>query len=208
MNRIGWFIVAFLAIAVSFYPILYLATSAKIGLLSTKSDELLTQTLWRWTFYQHIILGGIALLTGWIQFSNKIRTKNLNFHRLVGRIYVAACLLSGLAALYLAYNATGGWIAQLGFSGLAISWLVATSKALLSIRQRKISEHQAWMIRSYALTFAAVTLRIWLPLSQIAQLEFIEAYQVIAWLCWLPNIIFAEWLVRRLQLPSLIVLKY
>jgi len=53
------------------------------------------------------------------------------------------------------------------------------------------------MTRSYALTFAAVTLRIYLPLSQVAGIPFEPAYQTIAWLCWVPNLIVAEWLILR-----------
>jgi hypothetical protein len=57
------------------------------------------------------------------------------------------------------------------------------------------------MIRSYALCFAAVTLRIWLPLFQFALgLEFIFAYRIIAWLCWVPNLVVAELIVRSLKM--------
>jgi len=110
---------------------------------------------------------------------------------------VVVCMLSGCAGLYLAFFATGGWIAGWGFGGLALSWLVATSMAYFSIRNKEIDKHQQWMIRSYALTFAAVTLRIYLPLSQVAQIEFIDAYRVIAWICWVPNLLVAEWIIRK-----------
>ena len=54
------------------------------------------------------------------------------------------------------------------------------------------------MIRSYAMTFAAVTLRLWLilPLFPL-QVAFHEAYTALAWICWVWNIPVAEWLVRR-----------
>jgi hypothetical protein len=64
-------------------------------------------------------------------------------------------------------------------------------------RRRRIDLHRAWMLRSYSLTFAAVTLRIWLPLSQVAGLPFLPSYQAIAWLCWVPNLIVVEWFVLR-----------
>jgi hypothetical protein len=57
------------------------------------------------------------------------------------------------------------------------------------------------MIRSYALTFAAVTLRIWLPLGQVLHFDFVEAYRVIAWLCWVPNLLAAEWILNNLKHP-------
>jgi hypothetical protein len=60
------------------------------------------------------------------------------------------------------------------------------------------------MIRSYALTFAAVMLRIYLPLSQVYGIPFEPAYQTIAWLCWVPNLIVAEWLILRQQLTPVV----
>jgi uncharacterized membrane protein len=199
MKKLKWILFAFLSIGVGLYPIIYWLIQTKFGLLFTKSDELLANQVWNVAFYQHIFFGGIALLIGWLQFSATFRQRYLNIHRLIGKIYVAACLLSGSAALYLAIHATGGWIATLGFAMLGVAWIFSTTKAFLSIRQKQISKHQVWMIRSYALTWAAVMLRIYLPLSQIAQIEFIEAYRVIAWLCWVPNLLVAEWIIKRLK---------
>ena len=53
-------------------------------------------------------------------------------------------------------------------------------------------DHRAWMIRSYSLTFAAVMLRIYLPISLAAGVPFDIAYPAIAWLCWVPNVIVCE----------------
>lgn len=202
MKTLNWIVFAFLAISIGLYPIIYLLIKADFGLLTSKPAELLEKDLWNWAFYQHIFLGGIALLTGWSQFSTRFRNRNLSTHRLLGKIYVVACILSGCAGLYLAFYATGGWVASLGFGGLAVSWLLTTSNAFLSIRNKEIDKHQQWMIRSYALTFAAVTLRIYLPLSQFAQIEFLDAYRVIAWLCWVPNLLVAEWIISKLSMVS------
>ncbi len=199
MKTFRWIIFAFLAIGVGLYPIIYLLINARFGLLSSKPDELLQNQLWNIAFYQHIFLGGVALLSGWSQFNERFRNRNLAIHRALGKIYVIVCLLSGSAGLYLAFYATGGWVAGLGFGGLAVSWLVTTSMAYYSIRNKEIVKHQQWMIRSYALTFAAVTLRVYLPLSQIAQIDFIDAYRVIAWVCWVPNLLVAEWMIKRLN---------
>ncbi len=120
-------------------------------------------------------------------------------HRTVGKIYVVAVLFSGMAGLYIAFYASGGIIPVLGFAGLATSWLFTTVRAYLSIRAKEVDQHQRWMIRSYALCFAAVTLRIWLPLFQFGfGMDFFFAYKIIAWLCWLPNLIVAEVIVRNL----------
>ena len=111
-----------------------------------------------------------------------------------------AVLLSGIAGLGIAFFATGGIIPALGFGGLAILWLYTTSNAYTSIKKIDIDAHQRWMIRSYALCFAAVTLRLYLPLfTGLMHMDFIPAYKIIAWLCWVPNILIAEiFIVRRL----------
>jgi hypothetical protein len=76
--------------------------------------------------------------------------------------------------------------------------LFTTVRGFLLIRAGNDIDHRAWMIRSYSLTFAAVTLRIYLPLSLAAGMSFDVAYPAIAWLCWVPNIIVAERLVARM----------
>jgi hypothetical protein len=54
------------------------------------------------------------------------------------------------------------------------------------------------MLRRYALIFGAVTLRIWLPLLIAAYGgQFIPAYRWVAWLSWVPNVLFVEWTTRR-----------
>lgn len=175
------------------------------GLLGGKPPELFQNHIWHFLFYTHIALGGIALLTGWSQFSEKLRQKRLNLHRNLGKIYVVSVLLSGIAGLYIAMYATGGIVAILGFASLAVLWLFTTFNAFTSIQKKEIVLHQQWMIRSYALTFAAVTLRLWMPLLiAVVGLSFIEAYVIIAWLCWVPNLIFAEWWIRRSKRVSLI----
>lgn len=204
MRVLKWILFGFFAVGVGLYPIIYLITQTRFGLLLTKSNEVLASQLWNTAFYQHIIFGGLALLAGWTQFSSHLRNTRTALHRTLGKIYIVVCLLSGSAALYLAYFATGGIIASLGFACLGGYWMFTTVKAYLAIRAKQVSKHQGWMIRSYALTWAAVTLRIYLPLAQIAQLDFIEAYRVIAWLCWVPNLLVAEWIIMRMRLFALI----
>jgi uncharacterized membrane protein YozB (DUF420 family) len=76
-------------------------------------------------------------------------------------------------------------------------WLAFTVLAFLSIRRRDQAAHRRWMLRSFALTLAAVTLRIYLPLSAAMGWSFDAAYPMIAWLCWVPNLVLAELYLRR-----------
>ncbi|MEZ4885602.1 MAG: DUF2306 domain-containing protein [Chitinophagales bacterium] len=202
MKKLHFFLLALLASMIGIYPLLYFVVDmSNEGLLGGKPPQLFQNHLWHFLFYTHIALGGIALLTGWSQFSEKLRKKRLNLHRNLGKIYVISVLLSGIAGLYIALYATGGIITILGFATLAVLWLFTTFKAYTAIQQKQITAHQQWMIRSYALTFGAVTLRIWLPFLQgVLGMTFINAYLIVAWLAWIPNLLFAEWLVRKDEL--------
>jgi uncharacterized membrane protein len=193
-NKLPWLTVAFLAMVIGLYPLLYLLFDmTKHGILSSKPPQLLNSVFYKGVFYLHISLGGLGLLIGWSQFSREFRNRYLNIHRQVGKVYVLSVMLSSIAALYIAFFATGGIISVTGFGTLAILWLYTVAKAYTSIRKRDIASHRKWMTRNYALTFAAVTLRLWLPLFIGAfHMNFISAYLIISWLCWVPNLLIAE----------------
>ena len=143
--------------------------------------------------YAHIGFAPLALLLMPFQFWKGLRTRRPKVHRWIGRSYVAAILISGLGGLLIAFYTTTGTFAALGFGILAVLWIATTMIALWHIRARRISQHQRWMIRSAALTFAAVTLRLWLPLGTFGLgFPFETFYPYVAWLCWVPNAIFAE----------------
>ncbi len=194
-----WLLFALLCIVIGLYPALYFIIDREFGLLSSKSDTLLANVAWNAGFYTHIILGGLALLIGWIQFSSKFRRRYVQMHRQVGKLYIVSVLLSALAGFYIAFSATGGWVTALGFMSLAVIWFFSTFMAYAHIRQRRIAAHQKMMVYSYAACFAAVTLRIWLPLLIALTGEFEPAYKIVGWLSWVPNILVAKLLVTRFK---------
>jgi uncharacterized membrane protein len=153
----------------------------------------------------HFLGGAVGLLTGAAQLSSRLRTGAVRLHRGLGRIYVLAILVGGVAGFILALNSSAGSVARAGFGALAVCWLASTVSAYFHIRRGNLPAHRSWMIRSYALTLAAVTLRLYLPVSQIAGISMTAAYPAIAWLCWVPNLLIAEWFVRsrhaRAMLP-------
>jgi len=184
-----------LAYGVAFYGLSYLSFDVK-GILQGKED-LWDSRLYQLGFYIHVLLGPLALLSGPWQFLPGFRAKQPDIHRKIGYVYVLSITLSGLAGLLIAPFAETGEVASTGFALLAILWLYTTYEAVKAIRNHQLIEHQRWMYRSYALTLAAVTLRIWLPLSMILGISFTVAYPVIAWLCWVPNLLIALWITRK-----------
>lgn len=198
-QKISKTVIAILAIIIGLYPSIYLFADKKSGLLGSKSNELLANVLWNTAFYTHIILGGIALLIGWLQFNSRLRLRNLSIHRTIGKIYLICVLPSALASIGLGVFATGGLIPATGFICLGIIWLTTTLIAYLKIKNGQIEQHRRFMIYSYAACFAAVTLRIWLPLLINIFGDFIIAYSIVAWLSWVPNLLAANLIIRRLD---------
>lgn len=142
--------------------------------------------------------GGIIALSlgpwgGWEGFRNRY----LRLHRWLGRIYLLAVLVGSIAGLYLAATAFGGLPTRIGFGMLGVLWLISGAMAYLHIRRGNVQIHRQWMIRNYALTFSAAMLRVWLPLFFALGYEFPEAYTTVAWLCWVPNLLVAEFIISN-----------
>ncbi|WP_264012564.1 DUF2306 domain-containing protein [[Mycobacterium] manitobense] len=162
-------------------------------------------------FYVHIASAGLALLVGGFQFSRGLRRRSRLAHRWVGRTYVASVLAGGLSGLVMAFFSSVAFTGLFGFGTLAVLWMWSTYHGYRSARDRDFASHQAWMIRSFALTYAAPTLRLWLIILTVVQLPLgldeaqvaLNAYAPVPFLCWLPNLVVAEYLIRRRGLPSL-----
>jgi uncharacterized membrane protein len=145
------------------------------------------------------IAGGIgAVLAGPWQFSQRLRTRNLNLHCWMGRFYLLEVALGSIAGFGMAVVSDEGLPTHLGFGILAVLWFASGFEAYRMIRGGNIEAHRRWMIRNFALTLAAVTLRQYMPLMLFAlHWPFRRSYIVVSWLCWVPNVLVAEWMVRR-----------
>jgi uncharacterized membrane protein len=151
----------------------------------------------------HVLGSGLALLLGGFQFVARLRTRRIALHRWMGRIYLLCVLIGGTGGVVMATTADGGLVGKVGFFLLGVAWLVSGWQAYAAVRRGDISNHQVWMTRNFALTFAAVTLRLYLGLmTGPLELDFADAYPVVAWICWVPNLIVAEWLLIRHPRPA------
>jgi uncharacterized membrane protein len=104
----------------------------------------------------HSLAGTIALLAGPIQFSTRFRQRHLQFHRVLGRLYVIAVFVGSFTGIALAAGRPG----FPGTSMQAAAWMVCTTAAFLTARNRHIAVHRQWMARSYAVTFTFVSSRV------------------------------------------------
>jgi uncharacterized membrane protein len=155
-------------------------------------------TVWKAAFYIHVFTAVIALLAGFTQFSPEILRDSPQIHRLIGKIYVGSILFVNFpAGLIMGIYANGGIPGKTAFLLLDTLWFYFTLKAYLCVRNRQFVEHKNYMIRSYALTFSAITLRTWnLILSNSFEIDSASLYVINAWLGFLPNLVIAEIIIR------------
>lgn len=193
LKGISWFMMTLLASFLFVITAEYLTFQPDINFLIVKQD-LIFDTIWRPTFYLHVISGMAVILIGPFQFIKKFRNNNLILHRLLGKIYAYGILLiAAPTGLIMAFYAEGGTPSTIAFLIMSAGWFYTTIMAVVRVKQKKIKEHQKWMYRSYALSFAAVTLRLLVPtMSYWTDLgdEFIIVST--AWLSWMINLIVIE----------------
>jgi uncharacterized membrane protein len=104
----------------------------------------------------HTIAGTLALLIGPINFSSRVRQRALQLHRVLGRTYVASVFIGAATGVALAFGRPG----FPGTCGQAAAWVVCTTAALITARNRQLVQHRQWMARSYAVTFTFVSSRV------------------------------------------------
>lgn len=145
----------------------------------------------------HALTAATALLVVPWQLWPQQRARRPGLHRWTGRVYVVACLAAGATGLVLAFGAATGPVSTAGFGLLSIAWMYTTAMGWRMALRRDFTAHRRWMIRSFALTFAAVTLRLYVPVAVALPIDFADGYRAISFLCWVPNLLVAELWLRR-----------
>ncbi len=155
---------------------------------------------WRYSFYIHVFSSPIVIIGGLLQFNRSIMKRYSSLHRKVGYTYIITVLLiSGPSAFIMSLYATGGYIAQVSFVTLSVLWMLFTIQALRVAKNGNYESHVKWMIRSYALTLSAVTLRFYAYLFDYFNVDISprETYILLAYMSWIPNLIFSEFIIRK-----------
>ncbi|QXT35391.1 DUF2306 domain-containing protein [Sphingomonas sanguinis] len=150
----------------------------------------------------HAVPAALTLIAVPFQLHPGFRARHWRAHRRIGRAYVGLVFVAGPAALWIAPSALGGAISAAGFTTLALGWMTTTALGLVAAIGGRLADHHMWMTRSAALALSAATLRMYLLLASLAGADFVMAYRVAAWGCWVPNLIVAEWWLRARGLAS------
>lgn len=167
--------------------------------LQIKQTEVTGISWYKYVFYIHVIFAVLALPAGFTQFSERFFNKFKVWHRRLGFVYVIAILFFAAPSGFLiGLYANGGLLSQIAFCLLAILWFGFTFFALKKAFEKNFTSHKDFMIRSFALTCSALTLRYWkVVLVYFFQPNPMDIYQIIAWLGWVPNLLIAEWIINR-----------
>ena len=156
-----------------------------------------------WAVIGHILGGSAMLILGWSQFSSRLRRALPGLHRWLGRVLVAAGTYFALSGLVMNASAKAQQDSALYDAAqnvMAVVFLTVLFLGIRAIRQRRVADHRAWMMRSYAITLGAATqtvllLPVFLALGEVkgllTDLVFISA--------WVVNLAVAEWLIRAPQ---------
>ncbi|AYA38768.1 DUF2306 domain-containing protein [Hymenobacter oligotrophus] len=176
----------------------YLGLEPGIGFLTTKSAETNGNLLFRIGFYVHITTSLVALLAGLPQFFPRLMQRRRALHRRLGQVYVVTILaLAAPSGLILAHYANGGLVAQVGFTLQCVVWWLATWQAYRLARRGQWQLHTDWMVRCYAVTLAALSLRLEsYGMYYLFGTKPIETYLTVTWLSWTGNLLVAEVLVQ------------
>ncbi len=140
----------------------------------------------------HGVSSVIALCTGPVQFVSAVRARWPRVHRHIGCVYFTSVAVGAASGFYMGLHAFGGSLSRAGFCTLSVLWLITALWALRAIRRRRIQQHRAWMLRNFALTFAAVLIRVYLNALQLAGFSFEAVYPYVSWMAWAPALAVAE----------------
>jgi uncharacterized membrane protein len=196
-NALVLLALAFFTFLMARITVAYIPYNTDVGFLRIKQDYINIEH-WRLAFFVHVYASLWVLLAGFTQFSGQIQSYYPRLHRTFGYIYVTDVLLiTGPAGLLMGVYANGGLPSQIAFVMLATLWITLTAIALVKAKQGDFTAHRNFMIRSYALTLSALTLRAWKwAITNTVELPPMDVYRAVAWLGWVPNIIAAELLIR------------
>jgi uncharacterized membrane protein len=132
----------------------------------------------------HGLVGAVALILTFTQFSTGLRTRYPRVHRASGRVYIVAVCVAAPLGVYISYLDE-----QIGYTNsfviasatLAALWILATGVAFGFIRSRNIDRHRQWMTRSFAMALIFLEVRVIGGLTGWEDIPTSET--IIVWVC-------------------------
>jgi Predicted membrane protein (DUF2306) len=189
------FLAVLMGVVLYYHNSVFVLDGPDNGFLLTKTEST-RHSVYLPAFYIHILTGSIVLITGIFQLNQWIRKHYTAWHRTAGKVYLFVILIF-TSGLVMSFYANGGWSAGIGFALLASLWWFFTWKGFQNAMHKRWDIHREFMLRSYALTFAAVTLRLYSFFFALAGYRGESIYIIIAWLSWVPTLVVVEIYLRQ-----------
>jgi uncharacterized membrane protein len=193
LRYVGFILLLALALPLSWNALGYINFDFTYGFLKLKQQAI--STGWYLPgYYSHVLISGIILVAGIFQLHDGWRRQWPRIHKNLGKVYVFGILLfAAPGGFVMSFFIERGTLVFMSFVLQCLAWVVCTYLALSAIRNRDIINHRNWMWRSYSITLAAITLRVYVFLSSWSfDLGQPIAYATIAWLSWVPNLLVCE----------------
>jgi Predicted membrane protein (DUF2306) len=177
---------------------MYFPFPGAMHFLSTKGNEVIYNWVFQTAFYIHITSSCVVLALGIVQFFPSLLRFIRDKHHLIGKIYIIGILvLAAPSGAVLAYFANGGLVSKTGFMLQSVVWWLITWFAYTHARHRRWVLHGEWMVRSFAVTMAAISLRLTSYfMFYVLNTKPIETYLTVTWLSWVGNLVLAEILIQ------------
>lgn len=158
-------------------------------------------TWYKIAFFTHVYSSWLVIVLGFFQFWSWVRIQFNFIHKSFGKIYVFTILIfSAPSGLAMSFVANGGWISQSAFVILTLLWFYFTYIGYTSARNRNWEKHEKYMLRSYALTLSAVSLRLFkYILANTLELPPMDMYRIVSWAGWVINLFLVEIYIRKLK---------
>lgn len=131
-----------------------------VDFLNHKSNKKVNVPAWLNVMYIHVVFACLAMVSGVVNFSNKILRTYRRLHRINGYFYLIAVLIVVVTSGYMAPYATGGKAVSMAFNLLNIVWPIMTITAIVKIRKKQVHAHRRWMTRSYAFIFTNMVIHM------------------------------------------------
>lgn len=197
--KITWyFLLAFFTVLMCRITLSYWGFRTDVGFLLYKFEEL-EIPYYTIAFFSHVFSSILVLLAGIIQFSTTVRLSYPRLHRQLGKFYVFTILVvSAPSGFIMAIHANGGTASKISFVLQSVLWFVFTLSAFQSALKRNWVKHREMMIRSFALTLSALSLRAikWIIVHTLG-LPPMDTYRIVAWLGWGINFLIAEYIILQ-----------
>ncbi len=198
LRTLLWFVFFLLGLALTVNALSYLNFDPQYAFLKLKQSAIATG----WylpAYYSHVLFSGLILMIGFLQVHPVVRNRWTVLHRYLGVVYVMMVLFLGApGGLVMSFFINRGPVVLTSFLAQTFLWFYFTAMAYRLVRQHDYVAHEVWMWRSFSLTLAAITLRLYIYIiSDTIDLSQPLGYAVISWLSWVPNLLVVEWVFRR-----------